>query len=618
MRRARITTAWLWLAGLLLVLLIAFSFYSRAPKPARIAYTKLQALASQGKVASVLIRGYAVQGQFKTPQPVGLKDAQRRTFQTQIPEFANSDILHLLRSNGVTVYVAPERGGAWNWLGFVLPWVLIIGGSYWLSRRMSGQAASMKNGLDQLIGSKGKRAEPETSYTRFADIAGQDAMKRDVVELVEFLKRPERYRALGADVPHGVLLYGPPGTGKTLTARALAGEAGVPFFHMSASEFIEMIVGVGAARVRKTFAEAKNCQPSILFIDEIDAVGRRRGTGVGGGNDEREQTLNQILSEMDGFTERQTVIVIAATNRPDVLDPALLRPGRFDRRLALELPDRKDRVAILRSHTRKVPLSEDMSLDALAAGTPGFSGADLKNLVNEAAMLAARDSKRNVAMSQFLAARDKVLLGPSRPLTLQADEHHRLAVHESGHTAVAYFLPLADPPFKVTIIPRGRALGGTEQLPEAERYVTDEDYLRGRLAVLLGGRAAERVFLGNVSSGADDDIAQATKLARAMVTRWGMSPDIGPIDLSAGGDEPFVGLDITRRRPFSDRSTYEADEAIKDIVFSAANLAEQRIEEHKVQIEELIDALEREETLTVDQIRNCLDQDCACTTGEVV
>jgi cell division protease FtsH len=441
---------------------------------------------------------------------------------------------------------------------------------------------------------------------KFADVAGQENAKREVQELVEFLRDPERFRKLGAEVPRGVLLMGPPGTGKTMMARALAGEAGVPFFSITGSEFIEVFVGVGASRVRSLFQAAKKEAPAIIFIDELDAVGRTRGTGPGGGHDEREQTLNQILAEMDGFEGHEAVIVLAATNRPDVLDPALLRPGRFDRHVVLDLPDRRDREAILHVHVRKVPLAEDVDLGRLAAGTPGFSGADLKNLVNEAAMLAAREGAKRVDMRQFDEARDKLLLGTTRTLIIQPEERHRLAVHEAGHTVVAYFLSHADPLYKVTIIPRGRALGGTQQLPEQERHTLPEDYLKDRLAVMLAGRTSELELLGTVSSGADDDIRQATALSRAMVARWGMSKEIGPVDLRESEEHPFLGREIAQPRRFSETSAQAVDQAVRALLREAEARAAEVIRSRRADLDRLIVTLEEHETLERERIEATL------------
>jgi cell division protease FtsH len=440
----------------------------------------------------------------------------------------------------------------------------------------------------------------------FADVAGQDNAKREVTELVEFLKRPEQFRKLGAEVPRGILLMGAPGTGKTLLARALAGEAGVPFFSISGSEFIEVFVGVGASRVRNLFNAAKQNAPSIVFIDELDSVGRTRGTGLGGGHDEREQTLNQILAELDGFTGRENVIVLAATNRPDVLDPALLRPGRFDRHVTLDLPDRNDRIALLNLHTRKVPLASDVDLKKIAAGTPGFSGADIKNLVNESAMLAARYKREQVTMADFEEARDKLLMGSVRTLAIQPEERHRLAVHEAGHTIVAYYVPHADPLYKVSIIPRGRALGGTQQLPEEERHTLPEEYLRDRLAMIMGGRSAEKELLGSVSSGADDDIRTATALARAMVSRWGMSADVGPIDLRESEEHPFLGREIAQPRRYSEHSSETVDKAVRSLMLESEQRASEIIQQHREQLDQLIQQLEEKETLHREDIEKCL------------
>lgn len=391
-----------------------------------------------------------------------------------------------------------------------------------------------------------------------------------------------------------------------MLARALAGEAQVPFFRISASEFIELFVGVGASRVRKLFEDAKKSAPSIIFIDELDSVGRVRGAGYGGGHDEREQTLNQILAELDGFEGHEAVVVLAATNRPDVLDPALLRPGRFDRHITLELPDRKARLAILRVHSRNVPLADNVDLDRIAAGTPGFSGADLKNLVNEAAMAAARENLDRVSARHFDEMRDRIMMGSLRTLAMQDDERHRLAVHESGHAAVAYYLPTADPIHKVTIVPRGRSLGGTHQLPEIERHTLPEDYLHDRMAVTLAGRASERVFLDSVSSGADEDIRMATQLARWMVGRWGMSEEVGPVDVQESDEHPFLGREIALARHFSEDTASTVDRAVRRYVTNAEERAREVIEAHRAQLERLITELEEHETLDRVAVAACL------------
>jgi cell division protease FtsH len=477
---------------------------------------------------------------------------------------------------------------------------LFLGIYWWFWRRTFRNIAG---GLDGLGGAGGILRSPRHEKTidvpkvTFKDVAGQDNAKREVSELVDFLRDPDRYTRLGAEVPRGVLLMGPPGTGKTLLARALAGEAGVPFFSISASEFIEVFVGVGASRVRRMFDDAKARQPSIIFIDELDSIGRVRGAGFGGGHDEREQTLNQILAELDGFEGHEAVIVLAATNRPDVLDPALLRPGRFDRHVTLDLPDKGARVAILKVHTRKIPLAVDVNLETVAAGIPGFSGADIKNLCNEAAMAAAREGASEVGMRHFDDMRDRIMLGTVRTLAIQPEERHRLAVHEAGHVTVAYFLPEADPLYKVTIIPRGRALGVTHQLPSEERHTLPEGYLHDRLAVTLGGRVAEREVLGSISSGADDDIRNATALSRAMVARWGMSKELGPVDLRESDEHPFLGREIALPRHFSEAAASEVDTAVRSLLLAEEARAEAVIRAHRDGLERLVAALEKEESL---------------------
>ncbi len=598
----------LWLLGwaaAMILMLALLHFSQQAPEQAHeIPYSEFKRLVSQGSVAEIVLHGERIDGSLSEPAPIGPAGKPGSRFGTQVPVFGDPALLPALEQAGVRIRVAEaDSTGVGSLVLAMLPWLVLIGVYAWFLRRMSGNVGGQA-GLGKFLESSAKRAEvPKLS---FADVAGQDAAKREVQELVDFLRAPERYARLGAEVPRGVLLMGPPGTGKTLLAKALAGEAGVPFFSISASEFIEVFVGVGASRVRHLFEAAKKSAPSIIFVDELDSIGRTRGTGLGGGHDEREQTLNQILAEMDGFAGHEAVIVLAATNRPDVLDPALLRPGRFDRHVTLDLPDRQDRAAILRVHTRKVPLAEDVDLDGLAAGTPGFSGADLKNLVNEAAMLAVHGQRDRVSAPDFDEARDKLLLGTARTLAIQPQERHRLAVHEAGHTLVAHFLPHTDPLYKVTIIPRGRALGGTQQLPAEERHTLPREYLLDRLAVALAGRAAEKLLLGSVSSGADDDIHQATALARAMVSRWGMSEEIGPVDLRESEDHPFLGREIAQPRRHSETSARVVDEAVRKLLLEAEGCAEAVITRCRPQLERLIASLEAHETLYREQIDACL------------
>ena len=597
---------------MLALLGMLYLFYSQGPPTAEttyaISYSRFKSLVEDGKVKKVLLAGDIAKGQLFDSAPLGPQDEPGSRFSTRIPAFGDESLLPALEARDVQIEVTEEGDGIVSrTLIALLPWLLFIALWLWLIQRASRNLAGGLGGRGQLQEFLRPPSKKTTiPDTTFQDVAGQENVKREVAELVDFLRNPEQYRELGAEVPRGVLLMGPPGTGKTLLARALAGEAGVPFYTISASEFIEVFVGVGAARVRNLFEEAKKNAPSIIFIDELDSVGRTRGTGLGGGHDEREQTLNQILAEMDGFAGHEAVIVLAATNRPDVLDPALLRPGRFDRHVTIDLPDRKDRVAILKVHTRKVPLAKDVDFEKLAAGTPGFSGADIKNLVNEAAMFAARRKSTQVVMQDFDEARDKLLLGTVRTLAIQPQERHRLAVHEAGHTLVAYFLPLADPLYKVTIIPRGQALGGTHQLPEEERHTLPEDYLRDRLAVMLAGRSAEKELLGTVSSGADNDISQATALARAMAARWGMASEIGPVDFRDSEEHPFLGREIAQPRRYSEASAQVVDKAVRQFLHEAEEQAVSIIKTRRPALEQLIAALEELETLQRDQIEQCL------------
>ena len=606
--------AWVLLAVILSLMVLANFFVARmmpADPVYEISYSKFRALLDDGVVVSVQLRDHEVEGQLSEAVAIGPQGGLARFFTTRLPELEDVTLMPALQQHQVeiTVLSTEARSGLMAFVFNVLPWLFILGVWLWLLNRAQRNISGGPGARGEL----GKFLRGATRIARipqvtFEDVAGQESAKREITELVEFLRNPEQFRKLGAEVPRGVLLMGPPGTGKTLMAKALAGEAGVGFYSISGSEFIEVFVGVGASRVRHLFEDAKKTAPSIIFIDELDSIGRTRGTGLGGGHDEREQTLNQILAEMDGFAGHKAVIVLAATNRPDVLDPALLRPGRFDRHVVLELPDRNDRTAILRVHSRKVPLADDVDFDMIAAGTPGFSGADIKNLVNEAAMLAARNRQTEVSMQHFDDARDKLLLGTVRTLAIQPEERHRLAVHESGHALVAYFLPNADPLYKVSIIPRGRALGVTHQLPEQERHTLPKEYLLDRLGVMLGGRSAEQELLGSVSSGADDDIAQATALARAMVTRWGMSEDIGPVDLRDSEEHPFLGKEIAQPRHFSENSAQAVDIAVRQLLSDAQDRAIQLIRKNRSQLNRLIEALEQHETLDKEQIKACLGE----------
>jgi cell division protease FtsH len=516
-------------------------------------------------------------------------------FETVFPEaIGDASLMSLLEAHDVQVSAEPPQT---HWLMSLLieglPLILLVGLFVYMGRR-AGQAQA--GGILGFGRTKARRYIGEQTRVTFEDVAGEDEAKSELQEEVDFLRSPDKYYAIGARIPRGVLLVGPPGTGKTLLARAVAGEANAPFFSISASEFVEMFVGVGASRVRDLFVQAKAAAPAIIFIDELDAVGRRRGAGVGTVNDEREQTLNQLLVEMDGFDERQEVILIAATNRPDVLDPALLRPGRFDRQVIVGLPDQKGREGILKIHTSGLQMQSDVDLEVIARSTTGMSGADLANLCNEAALIAARKSRVKVAMTDFEEAVDKLLLGQVRPLVL--DEHDRRAVayHESGHTLVAWLIPAADPVHKVSIIPRGRSLGVTEQLPDGDRYNYGRNYLMARLAVLLGGRVAEEIALDDISTGAESDLVQATRLARRMVTRWGMG-SLGLVAFEADDEQPFLGYQLAQGRDYSEATAARVDANVEQLLRESHELVGNLLTGARDQLDRLSQLLFEKETI---------------------
>ena len=586
-----------------MILAIFRGFAPSGPGSREISYSAFKTLVAAGQIDRVEMSEGRIDAFGSGSAATGQPDHMH----TQAPAQADAGLLPLLEAHDVEIVNRPPKESSPIWS--LLPWLLILGFWFFMSRRLQGLGGTggLAGGpLKDFLGAKKRVNSATRETTRFADVAGQDNAKREVAELVDFLREPDRFAVVGAEVPRGVLLLGPPGVGKTLLARALAGEADVPFFSTSASEFIEVFVGVGASRVRAMFEEAKKQAPAIIFIDELDSVGRARGAGYGGGHDEREQTLNQILAELDGFSGREAVVVLAATNRPDVLDPALLRPGRFDRHVELNLPTLEDRIEILKVHTKKVPTAKNVDLRKLAAETPGFSGADLRNLVNEAAIAAARVDGLEVQMEHFEAARDKVVMGAVRTLAIRPEERHRLAVHEAGHAATAFYQPDADPLYKVTIIPRGRSLGATHFLPEEERHTLPKSYLVAQLVTALGGRGAEKVFLDGVSSGADDDIKRATQLARAMIARWGMSDEIGPVDLRASDEHPFLGRDMAAPRPFADATAAKVDAAVSQLLQSAEANAISLIECNREKVERLIQRLETEEVLTLPKIETCL------------
>jgi cell division protease FtsH len=592
---------WTLLVILLLINWVASSVLMREEPRVDVPYTFFTAQVEAGNVSEVTAIEDAIDGDFKTKvkYPDGKDGREFSRFSTHRPTFAEDDIYQQLTAKGVVVKAeSPPSPSFFERLliGFG-PTLLFLGLLFFVSRRLS----SGLGGIGGIGKSKAHRYDPDAAIRRvtFEDVAGIDDVEDEVAEIVDFLRNSERYRKLGATVPKGVLLSGPPGTGKTLLARALAGEAEVPFFSVSASEFIEMIVGVGASRVRDLFVQAKEAAPAIIFIDELDAIGRARGGSTSvGGHDEREQTLNQILTEMDGFTGTENVIVLGATNRPEILDSALLRPGRFDRRLVISPPDQTGRRAILDVHTRLVPLADDVDLDVVASSTPGMVGAELKNLINEAAILAARREHESVTPADFNDSLEKIVLGTARRVVLPAEEKRRTAYHEGGHALLGMLTPGADPVRKISIIPRGHALGVTFQSPEADRYGYSASYLLGRIAGALGGRAAEQLIYGEVSTGAESDLEQATRIARQMVGRWGMSPAIGPVSVLPGpGQEVPFGLDPNGPSP----ATQELlDSEVRRLLDEAAKQAEQVLSEHRAQLDSLAEALLASESLDAD------------------
>lgn len=525
-----------------------------------------------------------------------------KAFSVYIPEPLIIEQEKLWKEKGIHYSFNKESNEWVNILVGFLPWVLIIAIWIIIMRRMQGQSGGSR-GIFSFGKSKAKLITPSSKRVTFKDVAGADEAKLELEEVIEFLKEPSKFQKLGGKIPRGVLLLGPPGTGKTLLARAVAGEAGVPFFSISGADFVEMFVGVGASRVRDLFEQGKKNAPCIIFIDEIDAVGRHRGAGLGGGHDEREQTLNQLLVEMDGFEQNSGVIIIAATNRPDVLDPALLRPGRFDRQVVVDRPDVKGREGILKVHTRNIPLAEGVNLEILAKGTPGLSGADLANLVNEAALLGARKNKKKVDMSDFEEAKDKVMMGMERKsLIISEKEKRTTAYHEIGHVLVARMIPEADPVHKVTIIPRGRALGVTSYLPIDEKHTYSREYLEAMITYALGGRAAEKLVFNHYTTGAGNDIEKATNIARKMVCEWGMSDKLGPLAYGAKEEEIFLGREIQKHRDYSEKTAIEIDEEIRSIINNAFERAVKILSENMNLLHSLSEELLEREILDAEEI----------------
>jgi cell division protease FtsH len=636
---------WLWFLGILLANYLLMRFFVPSPDaPVTVPYTLFKEEVGKRNVEAIHSQGETITGRFKVPvtyppadeksvvpsgqhqtsgeksaAPSGeSKNAAERgnspgtppktvsNFTTTVPSFVDPGLERFLIDNGVEISAKPieeEGNPLLNLLFGFGPALLFIGFYIWMFRRMAQQGGGM-GGLMGIGKSKARRYDQETdTKVTFNDVAGIDEAENELVEIVDFLRDPKKYTRLGGAAPKGVLLVGAPGTGKTLLAKAVAGEAGVPFFSMSAAEFVEMIVGVGAARVRDLFKEARTHAPAIVFIDELDAIGRARGQVAIGGSSEQEQTLNQILTEMDGFSSREGIILLAATNQPDVLDKALLRPGRFDRRVVVNLPDKTGREAILKVHTRSVPLAKDASLGEIAATTPGFTGADLKNLVNEAALLAARRGQNEVNHKDFLDALEKIVLGPERPLLLSRADKERIAYHEGGHAILGLVVPGADPVNRVTIVPRGQALGVTYQRPDSDRYNYPEAYLRARIVGMLGGRAAEEIVYGTKTTGAESDIEQATSLARQMVTRWGMSERLGLVQL-APRENPYLSgpNGYAAARQFSEQTAQTIDAEVLKIIGESYDQAKRLLSAHRKQLDALAEALVARETLNEKEI----------------
>ncbi len=596
-----------WFKTLLIWLILFFSvvvianYLTAQQKTVNIGFSEFMDEVEKGHVKSILIEGNDVKGVLKVPLKVN--GTEFTSFKTRIP-YEDPELVRDLVKRGVEVN-AKSRKLYWDILIGNLPWIILLG-VFWfflMGRLGAGPKDAIKFGKSSV--KVLKESKPKVT---FEDVAGCEEAKEELREVIDFLKHPEKYRRIGARIPKGVLLVGPPGTGKTLLARAVAGEAEVPFLSISGSEFVELFVGIGAARVRDLFDQAKANSPCIVFIDEIDAVGRLRGAGLGGGHDEREQTLNQLLVEMDGFDASEGIVVMAATNRPDILDPALLRPGRFDRQIVVPVPDIHGREQILRIHAKNVPIGDDVDFELIARQTPGFTGADLANLVNEAALLAARENSVKVLMKHFEEAKDKIIMGVARKsAVIEEEDKERIAYHESGHAIVSKKLKYADPVHKVTIIPHGRALGVTQQLPERDRYLYPKEYILDQITVLLGGRAAEKLIYGSESTGAANDLERATQLARKMVCEWGMSEKVGPVVWGKTEEEVFLGRELGVKKYYSDDTAKLIDEEIKRIVEEAEQRALNILKDNKDALKIMVEKLLEKEVISGEELEEILN-----------
>ncbi len=597
-----------WSAIILLVFLVMTLFKGTEGTEVELTYTEYEQLLKSGEIAEATIKkseltNFDFHGVLKKPGTItrGGKNISFQKFSLTLP-FIDSGVIAEWTKQGIRFSVVKDDSAWINALVSFLPWVLLLVVWLIIMRRMQGGAGGTR-GIFSFGKSRAKMLNEGAIKVTFLDVAGADEAKKELMEIIEFLKEPSKFQKLGGKIPKGVLLLGPPGTGKTLLARAVAGEAGVPFFSISGADFVEMFVGVGASRVRDLFEQGKKSAPCIIFIDEIDAVGRHRGAGLGGGHDEREQTLNQLLVEMDGFEQNSGVIIIAATNRPDVLDPALMRPGRFDRQVVVDRPDVKGREGILRVHTKNIPLAEDVKLEVLAKGTPGLAGADLANLVNEAALLAARQGDKAVTMRHFEGAKDKVMMGMERKSLIISEKEKKVtSYHEIGHVLVARMIPEADPVHKVTIIPRGRALGLTTYLPIDEKHTYSKPYLEAMIAYALGGRAAEMLIFGELTTGAGNDIERSTEIARKMVCEWGMSDKLGPLAYGQKEEEIFLGRQIMRHKNYSEETAIDIDREIKSIVDKGMKRAENILKENMDTLHRLALALLEREILDSSEI----------------
>ena len=591
----------LWVLLLALLALFSWNILAQQMRTTQISYSTFLAQVRADNVETITVQGQEIEGTLK--EPATLQDGGKTeysAFVTYLPSFGDEKLMSLLEEKNIEVNTKPKTSPAfWYVIISLLPFLLLVWLGYMQYKRMQGQSG----GLFNIGKSQAKLYDRTQEQTTFADVAGAKGPKIELQEIVDYLKKPEKVQDIGGKVPKGIMLVGPPGTGKTLMARAVAGEAEAPFFSITGSDFMEMFVGVGAKRVRNLFQDAKKQAPSIIFIDEIDAIGRRRGAGLGGGHDEREQTLNQLLSELDGFEPNENVIVMTATNRPDILDPALMRPGRFDRRIVVELPTTSDRHEILKRYVREKQLDESVDLERLAKETPGFSGADLENMLNEAALQAARNERETISWDDVEEARDKILMGLERHgLVMTPEEKRMVAYHEAGHSIVGALVPHADPIHKVSIIPRSQAMGVTQQFPDREKYIYEREYLLDRLAVMMGGRCAETIVFETATSGAGNDLQQATKMARKMVLEWGMSGRFEHMALGNPGEQVFLGEELGKPKEYSELTSQEVDQEVENLLKNAFDRAKQTLNEHRQAMDSLAAELIEQEELPGERV----------------